>query len=101
MPRRFAAQIVVVENQLTNKYLSFNMTIVDAHSIRHSRHTYRTIDCIPPRHRQLICIIEWIPARGQLAHISYVTSQGISRGWHQASPIIAIDRNDLHSPRPF
>lgn len=78
------------------------MTLTEGSSvIRHSRYSFNTIDCIPPRHRQLICILEWNHERGETAHMSYVTSQQISAGWHGAIPMIALEKNDLHSPRPF
>ena len=98
---RFDAKMIVIENQLTNHYLTFNMAIIEAENVRHSRQNFRTLDCIPPRHRQLICILEWTQQRGRMAHVSYVTSQRISGGWHHAQPPIAIDKDDLHSPRPF
>ncbi|CAF3477566.1 unnamed protein product [Rotaria socialis] len=100
-PRRFAANLIVVENQCMYEYLTFNMIMTNADNIYHSRHTNGTIDCVPPRHRQLICILEWGHLRGEVAHMSYATSQRISRTWHNASPTVAISQADLHSPRPF
>ncbi|CAF1201379.1 unnamed protein product [Rotaria sp. Silwood1] len=100
-PRRFDASLIVVENQLINHYLTFNMTITEGGSICHSRHTFRTSDCVPPRHRQLICTLEWVHQRDEVAYMSYVTSQQVTEGWHHAIPAIAIDQGDLHSPRPF
>lgn len=77
------------------------MTMTDAENIRHSRDAIYTIDCIPPRHRQLICILEWAQKRGEMANMSYSISQTVSNGWHHAQPPIVIDQNDLHSPRAF
>ncbi|CAF3496835.1 unnamed protein product [Rotaria sp. Silwood1] len=77
------------------------MTITEGGSICHSRHTFRTSDCVPPRHRQLICTLEWVHQRDEVAYMSYVTSQQVTEGWHHAIPAIAIDQGDLHSPRPF
>ncbi len=76
------------------------MTI--AKNVRHSRHShlpYKTHDCIPPQHRQLIYITEWADKRGQSAQLN--TSFSYVHDTHKTDPqpSIDIDHGDIHSPR--
>jgi hypothetical protein len=83
------------------QYLNVIVDINEAKKIRHSRGSFFTNDYIPPYHRQLICIVEWTNEAGELAHISYIRTQGLTAGWHNAIPSINADKDDLHTPRPI
>ncbi len=71
-----------------------------AKNVRHSRHShlpYKTHDCIPPQHRQIIFITEWADKSGQSAELSYNYTHGHDN--HNSDPKPWIDHGDLHSPR--
>ena len=80
--------------------MDIDMTI--AKNVRHSRHShlpYKTHDCIPPQHRQLIFITEWADKRGQSAQLNYTYSHGHDTQNSEPIPSIDISHSDLHSPR--
>jgi hypothetical protein len=71
-------------------------------NVRHSRHShlpYKTHDCIPPQHRQLIHITEWADKRGQSSQLNYTYSHRHHTDETDPQPPIDIDRCDIHSPR--
>ena len=99
--RREEVELVVVENQLINHHLHCELTIANADHIRHSRQTFHTRDCVPPRHRQLLCILEWTDQANRVAHMCYSDTEVAHDTQCYATPVVRIDQNDLHSPRPF
>ena len=91
----------MVENLSTNEFLNFEIDLNDSIRVRNSRKSLSTYDCIPPRHRQIICLLEWTNEAGQSAQMDYVyRSQHVKRSNHSI-PEIYDSRNDFHSYRPF
>ena len=99
--RRQEVEFVVVENQTIDRHLHCNLNIANANHIRHSRQAFHTIDCVPPRHRQLICILEWTDQASRVAHMSYSDVPVVHNTRCSSTPSILTNQGDIHSPRPF
>ncbi|CAF0863688.1 unnamed protein product [Rotaria sp. Silwood1] len=96
--------IFVAENVSITNYLSLDINIQLAKNVRHSRFIgfpNSTHDSIPPRHRQLIFITEWIDKYGESARLRYSYSHIHEKRVTNPRPFIDISQYDLHSPRAF
>ncbi len=97
-------KVFVAENLSATSYLIVDIDMSVARNVRHSRCNhlpYDTHDCIPPRHRQLIFITEWIDTTGQVAQLNYSYSYSHDKRMTDSRPTINSSRYDLHSPRAF
>ena len=77
------------------------MEIAYSKNTRYSRRSLNTRDCIPPRHRQLIGILEWIQSSGEMMFTSYTAIPISNHGWTESVPTIDFGQKNLHFPRAF
>lgn len=73
----------------------------DSVRIRHSRQAMVTYDSIPPRHRQIIFLVEWANDYDQTARMDYSFRTAYSDRPSQTCPEIYSHQSDLHAHRPF
>lgn len=95
-------KMLVVENQSTTRFLNFDVSVQRAKNIHHSRHAhfpYNTHDSIPPGHRQIIFITEWIDKRGESASLNYSYTYIHDKKPSDHVPAVDISQHDFHSPR--
>ena len=99
---RLKLNVQVVENTSNTEHLVIDTNIyANPACLRHSRRKLITHNCIPPQHRQIIFITEWIAPALVPGHPDCrFTFQhtGI-----RSNPRTTIDRSryDLHSPQQF
>ncbi|CAF3878990.1 unnamed protein product [Rotaria sp. Silwood2] len=101
---KLGMKIFIVENVSIKNYLSLDIDVQLAKNVRHSRlikFPNSTHDCIPPRHRQVICITEWIDKHGESACLDYKYSHQHENQATDPRPPINISQYDMHSPRGF
>lgn len=95
---------MVVENQSTTNYLNFDVDVQLAQHVRHSRHAklpYNSHDCIPPRHRQVVFVTEWVDRNGEPSRLNLSYSYSHDKRATDARPPIDTFQHDFHSPRAF
>lgn len=99
---KLGLKMLIVENPSDQYNLIFDVDVQLAKNVHHSRHSnfpYNTHDCIPPRHRQIIFITEWIDKRGESACLNYSYSCSHHKRTSDPRPSIDISQHDFHSPR--
>ncbi|CAF2630577.1 unnamed protein product [Rotaria sp. Silwood2] len=97
-------KMLIVENRSHTHNLNFDVDVQLSRNVRHSRHSsfpYNTHDCIPPRHRQIIFLAEWIDRSGESASLNYAYSSIHDKQKRDPVPPIDTSQNDFHSPRTF
>jgi len=97
-------KLFIAENLSSTRNLIVDIEMKIAKNVRHSRHShfpYKTHDCIPLRHRQLIFITEWADKRGESAQLNYSYSHKHDTEKTDPRPTIDSSHGDLHSPRAF
>jgi hypothetical protein len=67
--------------------------------IRNSRQSLITHDCIPPRHRQIVFLVEWTNEQNQVAQMNYVHQFSYDRQSNNSVPAVNNFQNDFHSFR--
>lgn len=93
--------IFIAENLLVTNFLSFEIDLNDSVRIRNSRKSLSTYNSIPPRHRQIIFLVEWTNKESETAKMEYIYRSQHVQQEQQAIPDIFIAQNDFHSYRPF
>ncbi|CAF1267771.1 unnamed protein product [Rotaria magnacalcarata] len=99
---KLGLKMLIVENQSNQYNLIFDVDVQLAKNVHHSRHSsfpYNTHDCIPPRHRQIIFITEWIDKHGESACLNYSYSSSHDKRTSEPRPPIDTFQHDFHSPR--
>ncbi|CAF1106978.1 unnamed protein product [Rotaria sordida] len=91
----------IAENLSTTDFLNLEMDLNDSRYIRNSRKSLSTYDCIPPRHRQIVFLIEWTNEEGQRARMDYLYRSQYVKHANHSIPEIYNKQNDFHSFRPF
>ncbi|CAF3762324.1 unnamed protein product [Rotaria sordida] len=95
-------KMLIVENQSDTHNLIFDVDVQHAKNVRHSRHSgfsFNTHDCIPPRHRQIVFLTEWIDRHGESASLNYAYSYSHDKRMSDPKPPIDTSKHDFHSPR--
>ncbi|CAF3070054.1 unnamed protein product [Rotaria sp. Silwood2] len=95
-------KILIAGNQSNTHNLIFDVNVQHAKNVRHSRHNglpYNTHDCIPPRHRQIVFLTEWIDRHGESASLNYAHSYSHDKRTSDPKPPIDTSQYDFHSPR--
>lgn len=77
------------------------MDIIHSDTIRHSRGQLKTRDCIPPRHRQLIGILEWAHSSTEIVFASYDILSMNGNSWYNNQPLLEGGQKNLHFPRSY
>ncbi len=93
--------IFIAENLSSTDFLNLEIDLNDSIRIRNSRNSLSTYDCIPPRHRQIIFLIEWTNEYGQTAKMEYLYRSQHVKQANNSIPEIYNAQNDFHSFRPF
>lgn len=92
----------IVENQSQVDFLSYEIRFnSDCKDLLHSPFGQRTLACIPPRHRQIVLIMEWNDTRDHTTGVSYQQSLHHERNAFDPIPNINRSQRHLHSPRPI
>ena len=73
----------------------------DSVRIRHSRRSLITHDSIPPRHRQILFLVEWANEYGQKAKMDYSYVTRLTSTVTPSLPQVFHHQTDFHSFRPF
>ncbi|CAF1101217.1 unnamed protein product [Rotaria sordida] len=95
-------KMLIVENQSDTHNLMFDVNVQHAKNVRHSRHSgfpFNTHDCIPPRHRQIVFLTEWINRHSESASLNYAYSYSHDKRMSDPKPPIDTSKRDFHSPR--
>jgi hypothetical protein len=92
-------RIIVAENLSTTHHLKIGIDASKSTYIHHSRNSLVTHDNLPPCHRQLIGIIEWINKVGQPGSLHYEYTRRITKDKSESEPPIHTAMNDIHSLR--
>lgn len=82
-------------------FLNIEIDLNDSVCVRSSRNSLSTYDCIPPRHRQIIFLIEWTNEQGQRAKMDYMFRAKHVKQSNPSVPDVYNNRNGFHSFRPF
>jgi hypothetical protein len=93
----------VVENTSSDSMLNVDVKMTEQHGIQSSRNSTSTIDYIPPKHRQLLFLMEDInesEKTNRVEHPFTYTYEHISAERRPAQPIISR-ADDIHAPRPI
>ncbi len=93
--------LVVVENRSSSNSLSISTTMAQLNNIRYSRDSEVALDCIPPRHRQLIFIAEWTNEHRSSSYPAYDFDYEHITQKNHAKSIVRSDSDNLHTPRPY
>ncbi len=73
----------------------------DSVRVHNSRNSLSTFDSIPPRHRQIVFLVEWTNECGQTAKMEYLYRSQHVKQAKPSVPEINNIQNDFHSFRPF
>lgn len=91
--------LFVVENVSTDQNLIVDTNIPYSKSIRHSRSSWSTHDCIPCYHRQLIFMVESIDSHNSSYNSVYDVNFRYDSQTTNPRPYINTNLEDLHTPR--
>lgn len=91
----------IAENLSTIDFLNVEIDLNDSIRIVNSRKSLSTYDCIPPRHRQIIFLVEWINEYGEKAKMDYSYRFQHVKQLRSSVPEVFNKQNDFHSFRPF
>lgn len=91
----------IAENFSLTDFLCLEVDLNDSKYVRSSRRAMSTVDCIPPRHRQIVFMIEWTNDYGETATLDYSHRTQYSRRALPSIPDNNHIQNGLHSFRPF
>ncbi|CAF4951625.1 unnamed protein product [Rotaria sp. Silwood1] len=100
-PKNQKLTIMVIENLSTTYHLNVDVDMSESRNIRHSRNSFVTHDCIPPQHRQIICITEWIMQPGQSGRQSFKYSRQLVKNQSESIPPVRDTTDDIHTLRPI
>ncbi|CAF1042665.1 unnamed protein product [Rotaria sordida] len=98
-PGRCDFVMFIAQNLSSTNYLNIDIDMNDSMYIRSSRQSFITHDCIPPKHKQIIFLTEWINQHSQTAKLTYVYQTSFVQQSNNSVPAINIDKNDFHSFR--
>jgi hypothetical protein len=93
--------LLVVENWSTSNHVNIDINITHSSNIQYSRCSSTTHDCIPPYHRQLVFINEWIGEHRSLNYPKYDVTYKHNMQITDAKPAVSSYLGDLHTPRLF
>ena len=94
---------LVVENTSLDHILKVEVEMTESSEIRSSRNSTRTIDWIPPNHRQLLFLMEDIDENTKTIRSNHPYSykyQHTLTEQRQSNPMISR-ADDIHAPRPI
>ncbi|KAH9513830.1 hypothetical protein Btru_031511 [Bulinus truncatus] len=100
----WAGCIFVVENRLQDKHIHLAIDCMDSMNIVSTRETLKTVDVIPPYHRQVVLILTHLE-RSEGYHLSRkllhrpLSSSELPPRHHE--PELTPEIASLHSPRPY
>jgi hypothetical protein len=100
-PKEIKTMFLIIENWSSSNYLSIDTDMSHLKNIQHSRYSSNTHDCIPPYHRQLIFITEWIGEHHSFTSPTYNLTYGHTTQITDAKPVVSSYFDDLHTPRIF
>lgn len=91
----------IVENLSPTDFLNLEIDLNDSIRIRNSRKSLSSYDCIPPRHRQILFLVEWANEQGEKAKMEYLYRSQYVKHAHSSVPEVFHNEGDFHSYRPF
>ncbi|CAF3716257.1 unnamed protein product [Adineta steineri] len=91
----------VAENISSTDFLNIEVDLNDSIRVRNSRKSLSTFDCIPPRHRQIVFLVEWTNQYGQNAKMDYSYRTQCVKQATNSVPEIYGRHTNFHSYRPF
>uniref|UniRef100_T1L551 Calpain catalytic domain-containing protein n=2 Tax=Tetranychus urticae TaxID=32264 RepID=T1L551_TETUR len=109
LTKGWAGLVVVVENRLTDKRIQVICNCCESVNVVSTRGTLRTVDSIPPRHRQVIIILTQLEGIGGFS-IAHRLTHRVSHksGLHDWGPpgtnhlpLLEPEIFGLHAPRPI
>ena len=93
----------VIENTSPDHMLNVNVKMTESTGIQSSRNSTSTIDCVPPKHRQLLFLMEDINESEKMTHVHHpytYTYKHTSAERRPPQPMISR-ADDIHAPRPI
>jgi hypothetical protein len=97
----YSFTLFIAENLSSTDFLNIEMDLNDSIRVANSRKSLSTYDCIPPRHRQIIFLVEWTNEYSEPAKMDYVYKFHHVKQSNNSIPEIFNSQNDFHSFRPF
>ncbi|KAH9425508.1 Calpain-15 [Dermatophagoides pteronyssinus] len=109
LTKGWAGLVVVVENRFGDRCVQVICDCTDSVNVVSTRSTLRTIDSIPPQHRQVVIVLTQLDGSGGFSIAHRLTHRlSYSSGLHDWGPfgtnhVPSIDRfmYGLHAPRPI
>ncbi|OTF74448.1 hypothetical protein BLA29_003679 [Euroglyphus maynei] len=109
LTKGWAGLVVVVENRFVDRCVQVICDCADSVNVVSTRSTLRTIDSIPPQHRQVVIVLTQLDGSGGFSIAHRLTHRlSFSSGLHDWGPfgtnhVPSIDRfmYGLHAPRPI
>ncbi|KAH9511794.1 calpain-D [Dermatophagoides farinae] len=109
LTKGWAGLVVVVENRFADRCVQVICDCTDSVNVVSTRSTLRTIDSIPPQHRQVVIVLTQLDGSGGFSIAHRLTHRlSYSSGLHDWGPfgtnhVPSIDRfmYGLHAPRPI
>ena len=90
---------VVIENNSPSDYLLVDTKMSYSDSVRYSRDSLNVRDCIPPRYRQLIFMVESTSNNRSFNYPTYDLTYQHSAHAAGVKSIVNQNTDDLHRPR--
>lgn len=109
LTKGWAGLVVVVENRLPDRFVQVICDCSESVNVVSTRATLRTVDSIPPLHRQVIIVLTQLEGSGGFSIAHRLTHRvSFTGGLHDWGPsatnhVPPIDRKvyGLHTPRPL
>ena len=94
-------RVLVAENRSKTHHLNVTVDMRGSKHIHHSRDALETQNCLKPRTRQILGLIEWSNAPGEPANLVYEYRRQRTLNPGPVIPPLANETRDIHTLRPL